>query len=151
MKVLSQTPILVLIVVAIAGVSIAIQAPINAALGKAIGSSTTAAAVSFGVGFIVLCLVSVIVGDSGSFLRLQTVSFGLLAGGVFGAFYVWSALWGVTSLGVLSTVSALVLGQLVAALVLDYFGPFGLPTHEISASRMLAACLVASGLVLSRY
>ena len=41
-----NTPILALIVVAIAGAAVALQTPINAALGRNIGSGVAAAAVS---------------------------------------------------------------------------------------------------------
>ena len=74
-----------------------------------------------------------------------------VTGGFLGAFYVWAVIWGVPSLGVVTTVAALIFGQMMAALVLDATGLFGLPFHTISPARMAAAGLVAAGLVLSRW
>ena len=45
---------------------------------------------------------------------------------------------------------ALVVGQLVAALVLDRIGAFGLPVHDISLTRLAGLGLVLAGLALSR-
>jgi transporter family-2 protein len=71
-------------------------------------------------------------------------------GGFLGAFYVAIVIWGVPQLGVVSTVAALVFGQVAAALILDAVGAFGLPVQAITWQRLLAAGLILSGLVLSR-
>jgi bacterial/archaeal transporter family-2 protein len=73
-----------------------------------------------------------------------------LLGGFLGAFYVWAVVWGVPQMGVVTTVAALILGQMTAALVLDRLGLFGLPVQELSVTRLAAAGLVAAGVVLSR-
>ena len=136
---------------AASGVAIAVQAPMNAALGRAIGSPMGAAAVSFGIGFVILIGLTIMLGDSASLAKLREVPLWLLLGGALGAAYVFSALWSVPILGVLTAMSMLILGQMVAALVLDYIGAFGVPQKEISPARILAAALVAAGVVLSRY
>jgi transporter family-2 protein len=43
----------------------------------------------------------------------------LLIGGALGAFYVWTVLWAIPTLGALTTITALILGQLSAALLID--------------------------------
>ena len=88
-----NTPILALIVVAVAGAAVALQTPINAALGRNIGSGVAAAAVSFGVGFAILLGVLLMRGELGALPRAASASPVLLLGGVLGAFYVWSVLW----------------------------------------------------------
>jgi transporter family-2 protein len=74
----------------------------------------------------------------------------MLAGGALGAFTVFATLTGVPALGVVTTVAALVLGQLLAATALDLSGAFGLPVHALTPQRVLAVLLVAAGVVLSR-
>jgi bacterial/archaeal transporter family-2 protein len=138
------------IVVVIGGVALATQAPINAALGRSLGSPVGAAAVSFGVGFLVLFALTLLVDGPSTFLRLGTTPNWQVAGGFLGAYFVFSALWGVPTLGVLSTMAALILGQMTAALVLDGSGLFGLQVLALSPQRIAAAVLVAAGLVLSR-
>jgi transporter family-2 protein len=136
--------------VALGGVAIAVQAPINAALGRGLGAPVPAAAVSFGVGFLVLLAVSVLQGQGGAYLKLSSVPAWTLVGGFLGAWYVFAAVWGVASLGVVTLVAALVFGQMAAALVIDATGALGMAVRDITPTRIAAAGLVLSGLVLSR-
>lgn len=136
--------------VALGGVAIAVQAPINAALGRGLGGPLPAAAVSFGVGFLVLVAVSLVQGQGGAYLRLPSVPLWTLAGGLLGAWYVFAAVWGVSSLGVVTLVAALVFGQMAAALLIDATGALGMAVREITPTRLAAAGLVGAGLLLSR-
>jgi transporter family-2 protein len=136
--------------VVLGGVAIAVQAPINAALGRGLGAPVPAAAVSFGVGFLVLFAVSLLQGQGAAYPRLASVPVWTLAGGLLGAWYVFAAVWGVASLGVVTLVAALVFGQMAAALVIDATGALGMAVREITPTRLAAAGLVLAGLVLSR-
>lgn len=138
-----------LVLIAMGGAAIALQAPINEALSRSVGSPVAAAAVSFGVGFIVLVTLT-FAGGSGAFGRLATVPVWQLAGGLLGAFYVWSMVSVVAGLGVVTAMAALIFGQLTAALLLDASGAFGLTVQTISTQRIVAVALVGAGLVLSR-
>jgi bacterial/archaeal transporter family-2 protein len=140
-------PLTILILIA-AGVALSTQAPLNASLARVLGQPVAAAAVSFGVGFAVLVALSLFLGP---LAKLPMATWWQVTGGFLGAFYVWAVIWGVPSLGVVTTVAALILGQMVAALVLDATGMFGLPINEIRPTRLMAAGLVAAGLVLSRW
>lgn len=139
-----------LVAVAVGGVAIAVQAPVNAALGRGLGGAVPAAAVSFGVGFAVLLAVSLLQGQGGAYLRLAQVPVWTLAGGVLGAWFVFASVWGVASLGVVTLVAAMVFGQMAAALVIDATGSLGMAVREITPTRIAAAGLVLAGLVLSR-
>ena len=136
--------------VALGGVAIAVQAPINAALGRGLGAPVPAAAVSFGVGFLVLLAVSVLQGQGPAYLRLAQVPGWTLLGGILGAWYVFASIWGVSSLGVVTLVAALILGQMGAALVIDATGVLGMAVREVTPTRIAAAGLVLAGLLLSR-
>lgn len=141
---------LAVLAVALGGVAIAVQAPINAALGRGLGGAVPAAAVSFGVGFLVLLAVSLVQGQGAAYLKLGQVPVWTLVGGVLGAWYVFSAVWGVASLGVVTLVAALILGQMAAAMVIDATGALGMAVREITPTRIAAAGLVMAGLLLSR-
>jgi transporter family-2 protein len=145
------TPFLIAaLVVAVAGVALSTQAPINAALSRSLASPLAAAAVSFGLGFVILTVLTLVTAGPRPFLQIGSVPVWMLAGGALGAFYVWAVVWGVAQLGVLTMVAALILGQMLAALVLDASGAFGLAVQALSPTRLGAAALVAAGLVLSR-
>ena len=146
---MSPTFLLCLLAVALGGAAIATQAPINARLGAQLGDPVAAAAASFLVGFVVLGGLTVLRGLPGA----EAITAGpwwVWVGGALGAFYVWAAIWSVSTLGVLTLVAALIFGQLMAALILDALGAFGLEQRAISWTRLLAVVFVAAGLVLSR-
>ena len=137
-----------LVLIALGGVAIALQAPINAALSRSVGSPVAAAAVSFGVGFILLVALT-FVGGSGAFGRLASVPVWQLAGGLLGAFYVWSMVSVVAGLGVVTAIAALIFGQLTAALLLDASGTLlgeGLSNRfeHVNAMVCVSACLIWS-------
>ena len=139
-----------LIVIILAGCLAAVQAPMNAALGSGLGSGTVAATISFGVGFLALLAVVLWTGEADHFAKAATVNRWLLLGGCLGAFYVWAILWAIPVLGVVTAISAMILGQLIVALLLDASGAFGLSVTQISAQRLLAVAMVAGGLILSK-
>ncbi|MGO4572483.1 DMT family transporter [Microvirga sp. 2TAF3] len=146
-----NAPILIpLLGIVAGGAMLAAQAPVNAALARALGDPLLAACVSFGIGFAILFIISALRGAWPLGSALAAAPWWSWIGGLMGAFYVAIVIWGVPQLGVVSTVAALVLGQLVAALILDAIGAFGLPIHAITWQRLLATALIFSGLVLSR-
>lgn len=132
------------------GAAIATQAPINARLAAHVGDGVAAAAISFGVGFLVLGALTLARGTVPGTEALAAVPWWAWIGGALGTIYVASALWAVHVLGAVTMVAALILGQLVAAIVLDATGAFGIAVREISLTRIAAVGLVAAGLVLSR-
>jgi len=95
--------------------------------------------------------VTVIYGDGARLASALQAPLVLLTGGILGAFLVWATLWSVPVLGVLTLTAVLILGQIVAALVIDHMGLFGMVAREISLTRVLAAALVGAGVVLSRF
>ena len=139
------------VLMAITGAMIASQAPINAALGRTIGSPIGAATVSFAVGFAVLLVATLVIGDGASLLRAAKAPPFLLIGGAMGAMFVFASLWSVPLLGVVTTVSLMIFGQMGAALLLDHYGAFGVAQHSINPMRVLSAGLVAVGVILSRW
>jgi len=140
-----------LLCIGIGGIALAVQAPINAALGHSVGDSLSAAMISFGIGFLLLLALVGVRGSLPSIGAIKAVPWWCWTGGIFGAFYVWAVLWSVPKLGVVTTFAALILGQLTTALILDSIGAFGLPVKEITMQRAGAVALISSGLILSRF
>ncbi|WP_424969832.1 DMT family transporter [Dinoroseobacter sp. S76] len=136
--------------VALGGAGIATQAPINATLARSAGDPVATAAISFGVGFIVLSAITLARGTVPSWEALAPLPWWAWTGGALGAIYVCAAAWSADRIGVVSLVAALVFGQLIAALILDAIGAFGMAAREISPTRILAVLMVAGGLLLSR-
>jgi transporter family-2 protein len=138
---------LAVILTAAAGGLIALQAPINAGLGRATGS-LPAALVSFAVGSIALAAVVVLSGKAGGLSSTFDVSWYYLLGGLLGAVYVTTVLIVVTSIGAGGVAAATVTGQLTASVVIDRLGLFGLDQVPLSPERLLGVGLLLVGTFL---
>jgi len=138
---------LAVIFTAFAGGLIALQAPINAGLGKATGS-LPAALVSFLVGSVALAAIVVLSGKAGGLGGVTEVSWYYLLGGLLGAVYVATALVAVSSIGAGGVAAATVTAQLIASLAIDRLGLFGLDQIAITPERMFGVVLLLVGTVL---
>lgn len=140
-----------LMMVFVAGIGIAIQAPVNSALGTHLNSGLFAALVSFGVGFSTLLVLNLAYSNFAPIRALPSAPAWMFAGGLLGTFAVYSSLTNVAKLGSLTMVATLVFGQLLAALVIDAIGFGNLQVSDISPARVLAVVLIGVGIVLSRF
>lgn len=139
-----------LAVVVFGGVAVAIQAPINARLGSAIGGPLLAAFISFAVGLLALLVVIVLSSEFPSIGDFRNAAAWTFSGGVFGAFFIFAITFALLKLGSATTISATIFGQLLAALVIDRLGFFGLERIEISPYRLLGVVLIFAGVVLTQ-
>ena len=131
-----------------AGCFVGLQAPVNARLGKQVGS-LQAAPVSFAIGTLALILVaSLSSGGLSSIGSVNKVPWWALIGGVLGAFYVTVALVTVRTLGLSSLTAIVVTGQLVIAVAVDRFGLLGIAKQQIGATRIVGLVLLVVGVVL---
>lgn len=137
-----------LVVAIVVGGLIALQAPVNSGLGRAVGD-LPAAAVSFLIGTVVLVLLASVVGGGWSRVgEVRHVGWTYLAGGLLGAAYVGTSLVTVRALGVGGVTAATIAGQLAAALVVDQFGLLGVEQRGITPLRLAGALLLAAGTAL---
>lgn len=138
---------LAVILTAFAGGLIALQAPINAGLGKATGS-LPAALVSFLIGTVALGAIVVLSGKAGGLSSTFDVSWYYLLGGLLGAVYVANALVAVTAIGAGGVAAATITGQLTASVAIDRLGLFGLDQVPLGPERVLGVALLLAGTVL---
>jgi len=130
-----------------AGGLIALQAPINAGLGKATGN-LAAALVSFLVGTLALMLIVVLSGKAGGLASTFDVRWYYLLGGLLGAVYVANALVAVSAIGAGGGAAATIFGQLTASVVLDRLGVLGLEQVSLTPQRLLGVALLLAGTIL---
>jgi bacterial/archaeal transporter family-2 protein len=130
-----------------AGGLIALQAPINAGLGKETGS-LPAALVSFIVGTVALAAIVVLSGKAGGLGSVGDVSWYYLLGGLLGAVYVANALIAVSSTGAGGVAAATIAGQLAASVAIDRLGLFGLDQIPLTPERILGVVLLFVGTLL---
>jgi transporter family-2 protein len=138
---------LAIVLTAIAGGLIALQAPINAELGRATGG-LAAALVSFLVGTLALTAIVVLSGKAGGLSSTFDVSWYYLVGGLLGALYVTTALLAVSAIGAGGVAALTVAGQLIASVAIDRLGLFGLDQVALTPERLLGVALLLVGTVL---
>lgn len=138
---------LAVILTAFAGGLIALQAPINAGLGRATGS-LPAALVSFAFGTIALAGIVVLSGKASGLSSTFDVSWYYLLGGFLGAIYVANALIQVAVIGAGGVAAATITGQLAASVAVDRLGAFGLDEIPLTPERVIGVALLLVGTLL---
>lgn len=139
---------LAVVLVAIAGALVGMQAPVNARLGRSVGS-LQAAAFSFVIGTVALLVVVAFVkGGFGGYSNVSKAPWWALVGGLFGAVFVTVSILTVRTLGVSGLTATVIAGQLGIAVVIDRFGWFGIERQSIGAARVIGLLLLAAGVFL---
>lgn len=141
---------LALIAVVLAGGATALQAPTNARLMTAVGSPVNAAFVSFAIGTAVLGVLALMMQTRPDMTAARGLPWYVWMGGVYGVIFVVAATWAVPRMGVATTVTLMVAGQLIVSLALDHFGAMGVPRQPINLSRVAGIALVIGGVLLAR-
>jgi len=136
------------ILTAATGGLVALQAPVNSILGRAIGT-WQAAFVSFAIGTVALAAIAALAtGGLGPVSGVRNVSWVYLTGGLLGAAYVTTILVTVRTLGAGGIVAATIAGQLAISVVIDHFGLVGVAKQPITALKILGIALLALGTYL---
>ncbi|MFL5908272.1 MAG: DMT family transporter [Solirubrobacterales bacterium] len=135
------------LIMAVVGGCIALQAPINAGLGKSTGNFA-AATISFAVGTLLLAAIVVLSGKASGLSNVTHVEWYYLLGGALGAAYVFSALVLISQIGAGGVAAATVTGQLTTSVILDRIGFLGLEQTPLSFTRVLGVVLLLAGTYL---
>ena len=133
---------------AFTGGLVALQAPINSVLGKAIGT-WQAAALSFAIGTVALTLIAGLAhGGLGAIGEARHVSLVYLTGGLLGAAYITCVLVTVRTLGLSGVTAATIAGQLAISVVVDHLGLLGVERQPVSSERIAGVVLLVAGTYL---
>ena len=132
-----------------AGIGVPMLAALNAALGVRIGSPAAAAVTLFAIAFVMAGVVTWVTGPA-ALKAVPAQPKHLLLGGVLIAFYVLSITYIAPAFGMGNAVFFVLLGQLVAAALIDHFGLFGAQVSPLSATRAAGIALMAAGVALTQ-
>jgi len=134
------------------GFFMAVQPAINLELRRFVGSPAQAAMVSTAVSTISLAFFVFVVQRKPwpSLDAALSTPWWIWIGGLLGAAYVAISVVLVSRLGAAFAFSLVVLGQMITALLLDRFGWFGVPIHDLTPGRLAGVAFVISGVVLIR-
>jgi transporter family-2 protein len=144
------SPVLLILVVVVAGAATGLQSPTNALLTRAFGSPIGSAFVSFAVGTVLLAGAVLAFGIRPNWAAARALPWYAYAGGAYGALFVSAAAFSAPRLGVGFTLVMLIAGQLTAAMLIDNFGMFGLARHPFGLARAGGLALVIAGVILVR-
>jgi bacterial/archaeal transporter family-2 protein len=128
------------------GLAATIQPSINARLARHIGVIESAS-ISFLVGTLVLIAVACAFSP-GDFRGISGAPWWQLTGGLLGAFFVAVTTVAVPRIGTTATMALIISAQLIAGMVLDHFGMFGMRGAAIDLRRIVGAIILAFGVYL---
>ncbi|NNA65548.1 MULTISPECIES: DMT family transporter [Pseudomonas] len=141
-----------LLLAVLAGAVVPFQSAINANLGRGLGHPLWATLASLLVS--ILVLLPVILA-----LRLPLPSLGFISkaplwmwtGGAFGVCFISLALVLLPKLGASGFIALAMTGQILASLLLDHFGLFGLVERQLTAPRLLGVLMLIAGVALIQF
>ncbi len=133
-----------------AGFAVPLQAGSNARLGVLLGHPFWATVISLLISGVAIALVMLVVKVPRPNLgALMGGPWWIWLGGLAGVFYITVALMVVPRLGALNFIMAVVVGQLIISLIIDYFGLLGLPRHSPSMQKIIGVSVVLAGFVIA--
>jgi bacterial/archaeal transporter family-2 protein len=136
------------VLTAFTGGLVALQAPVNSMLGRAVGT-WQAAFVSFAIGTVALAFIAALAsGGLGDVANVRNVSWVYLTGGLLGAAYVTTILVTVRTLGAGGVVAATIAGQLAVSVVVDHYGLIGVTKQPITLAKVVGVVLLGLGTYL---
>lgn len=142
---------LALLMAALSGILMALQGSLNSALGKAVGllEATFVVQVVGSITGLILLLAGL---GQGNLLKFREAPWYTYLGGLLGVAIVYLVVAAIAQAGVASATTAIILGQVITAAVVDYFGWFGVEQVPFSLWKGLGIVLMAAGawLLLSR-
>lgn len=134
----------------LAGFAVPLQAGTNARLGALLGHPLWATGVSLLVSLLALMVVLLVIKmPKPNLSALSGAPWWIWMGGIAGVLYITIALLMAPRLGALNFIMAVIIGQLVISLIIDYFGLVGLPRKDISLQKLVGVLVVVGGFVIT--
>ena len=143
--------ILPVLIMALGGACVSLQGPINARLRTAVGSPVMSAAISFLSGGLILCFImatGAFGGTGTGWKGLQTAPSWAYLGGAMGITFVLGSIFSIPQVGSVVVICSAICGQMIASILIDTFGWFGLPAVPLSSWRLSGILLLLVGVAL---
>jgi len=144
-----------LLLAALAASAIPVQATVNGRLGQYLANPFLAALCSFLGGTALLTLVILITTPGWPSLpegrSLLSVNPLLLTGGLLGAVFVTTVLTLVPRVGPANVITATIVGQLLASVIIEHYGWLALPQHPVGWAKVAGCGLLIVGMMLIQW
>ena len=143
---------LYLLLALVTGAGVAAQSVINSRLRLLLGGPIWAAAAQFVVGLLLLVLVAVASRQPAPVTTgLGTAPWWVWTGGIMGATFIVVTIVLTAKIGATLTLASIIVGQLMAALVVDHYGLFGGTVVRLTPMRVAGVALLLLGVTLIRW
>ena len=147
-----STPVQLLILglAAVAGLAMAIQGSLNAALSKVIGLFPATLVVHI-IGTVLTAATVIFHVGGGNLAKIAAAPWYTYLGGVLNVLIIAGVAVTIPRLGVASATTAIIVGQVLTALCIDHLGCFGLERVPFTWTKLLGLALLAAGAWLLLY
>lgn len=134
-----------LILALLSGVLMAVQGSLNAVLSKVIGLIETTLVVHVIGTIILLVAVLILRIGHGSLANYAQAPWYSYLGGVISVFIIYLVAASIPKVGAANATTAIIVGQVLTALVIDHLGMFGLENIECHYRQLFGLVLLAAG------
>ncbi|MCL6635753.1 MAG: DMT family transporter [Peptococcaceae bacterium] len=134
-----------LVIAALSGIAMAIQGSINSALGKVVGLWEATFIVHLTGLLLVAALLFICRVGDGCLAGILQAPWYTYFGGALGVLIVYAVVRSIPKIGVAPATTAIILGQVFTAGLVDHFGLFGMNKIPFSLYNILGALLMAGG------
>lgn len=144
---MDQVPahLLPLLLALVSGVLMAVQGSLNTAMAKVVGLWEATFVVHItGTLLLVVILFAIRAGKGGLGSLAQAPWYAYL-GGVAGVFIIYLVAASIPSTGVANATTAIIVGQVLTAVLIDHFGAFGLAKTPCGLNQLAGLVLLAIG------
>lgn len=133
-----------------AGAFMPVQAGINGLLARELSSTLMASTVSFTVGTLALLLALLLQRNSVPLPSFKQLQWWHWAGGLMGAYFVFTAAFAAPRIGALLFMALVLAGQMSSALLLDHRGWLGFNQSPLSIGKAAGLACIVLGVWLIR-
>lgn len=133
-----------LLIAAVSGIAMAVQGSLNAVLGKYVGEIEATMIVHI-IGSIVAVLIVLLGFGKGNLGKMTEVPWYAYLGGVISVLIIFGVAASIPKVGVAVATTAIIVGQISTAMLIDQLGLFGLEKVPFTVSKLLGVILLAAG------
>ena len=133
----------------VSGIAMSLQGVFNTRLGEKIGTWETNTIVQL-TGLIITLVITAFLGK-GNFKALSDSNKIYLLGGALGVVIIFTVMMSIGSLGTTCAIGIILVAQLIAAAVIDYFGLFGSEKINFTLKEFIGVAIMISGIIVFKW
>ncbi|WP_243638702.1 DMT family transporter [Lucifera butyrica] len=134
-----------LVLALISGILMAVQGTFNAALSKVIGLLEATFVVHITGTLLLLLVLFLLKMGKGNLLSLPQAPWYAYLGGIVGVFIIYLVAASIPTVGVANATTAIIVGQVLTALLIDHFGGFGMEKMAFGFNDLAGLVLLTIG------